>query len=292
MGLLDEVWEQDTTLIDVLDETGIANLPEYKNRLTVVENEQVYQKSQLDSLGVTVNNYQQSTEAEILAINTRLDNNSKILDALTDKVSELKQNFDDITIEVEQLTNQVEQLTNQVKQINTTLDDVVEQIKYHNKQIDSLETKFESMEKNFNSVLDRVNTVEPTVKYNSNFLTDSTAIFQGSEVVIVDIGGNAIEWAYCTIGPQSRLPTAPVKFIVKYALMPAVNFNNKRYVYISFVGIGRTHEQPLTAQDTLVSWGYQVVRLWRDYLNGESFSVFIIKRKYDLSTITKNKYVK
>jgi uncharacterized protein YoxC len=135
-SLQEEVFEGNTTLWDVLNAQGIPELAEETRRL----------KNQLDTLAVTVQNYQNNTNAEIVRLTTtvnELDNKTEslILDINSLKSSNLslQTSVDSLNLSVETLNSEVGSFNGLIQQISTLYSTLSSEVTSLRNQVNNLE---------------------------------------------------------------------------------------------------------------------------------------------------------
>lgn len=280
MDLLAEVWERDTTLVDVLDDSGIGEIPSIQSKINAIQEEQSQQKDQLDSLGHTVDNNQKSNEARILDLYTNVNSNTRDLQRLEQEVKDLTLSIGKIQLQMHELELKVSANSQIVDDMTYDLEVVKGNVLTLAQDMNKLNNELLAIKPDVSELKSQNVFTYPFSVYANIFLQDICAVYEGSKVTIVDIGGSSIEYQVTTIGNgMGRKVSSPVKYVKRYELVPSVVFNKKVYQYISFVGINRTISQPAFSDDPIVTWGYQVIKLSNN-VNLDAMSIMLIKEAY------------
>lgn len=267
MALLEEVFSQNKTLIEVLDQNGVTDISSIREDIHRVETNQVQQKDQLDSLGRTVDSYQKSNEAQFVDFNTRINNLSKVVDDMTlDFVSIIEFNayrnatagdINNIQISLGQMSTAVTSLDNSVSRLNTIttsqqqqIDMNVHDLKEINSNINELETE----------IAQKCFVYRDTQYY---LMSTDSANLKVQPVILS--------------GPFGReVGTNFIEFVSKYSLTPPYVYGGVEYRYISFIQTGSLNSG-VTTNLRLVPTGYQTVYLWSSTNQVRKSPILIVK---------------
>lgn len=224
-SLLEEVFSQNKTLIEVLDESGVTNIDRINERTTQLESDSVQQKSQLDSLGRTLDTYQKSNEAQLASLNTRINSNSARIGLLEEQTSEMAAKIATISSQITDLVSTVEQIK---KSIN---------------EFDELDAKI--------SVL-------------ANRLDTDSYLYERDNILVIPTDITAVLILRTTIQYRSDDLNPPhVNFGKSYFVSPPIFYNSVEYDKITFVMTGRLTGGYVTNRPLVIT-GYQTVILSSD----------------------------
>jgi len=142
-NITEEVFENNTTLWDVLNAQGVPELAEQNRRL----------QDQLDSLGRTVQNYQQDTNASLITINTNIIN-------IQDDIVVLNNNLTDTTARVTSLSAEVSEIDTSVTAIANQVAVNAANIALQGSTNTSVNNRLNNLETNYNSLFNRIVALE------------------------------------------------------------------------------------------------------------------------------------
>jgi len=142
-NITEEVFENNTTLWDVLNAQGVPELAEQNRRL----------QDQLDSLGRTVQNYQQDTNASLITINTNIINIQDDIVVLNNNLTDTTARVTNLSAEVSVIDTSVTAIANQVA-INTA------SIALQSSTNTNVNNRLNNLETNYNSLFNRIVALE------------------------------------------------------------------------------------------------------------------------------------
>jgi hypothetical protein len=269
MALLEEVFAQNKTLIEVLDQNGVTTIDFIRQDVHRIETEQVQQKSQLDSLARTVDTYQKSNEAQFVDFNTRINNLSTLVDNIAvEFVSRAE--FDS--------NNYVQNrrfvaLEEHVVKLQTEVNGIDQQITSINQTSEKQALEIATVDSEVKTLKSSVALLELDVIYRCYVYTETPYY-----LLPTDSQGLAV-WTVRLLGPYGRNTKAqgqPLNFVSKYRFDANITYGGVTYSSISFIQTGQLSGNSHPGL-RLVPTGYQMVNLWSTSSTARRSPVLIVK---------------
>lgn len=147
MSIQEEVFGGNTTLWEVLNAQNVPNLTEDLGRL----------ETQLNTLGVTLQNYQADTNAQLVTISTRLN-------GVDIQIETINNNITNINASINLLGNRVTGLENNILTINSSITSINNELSSIRGSLNSQNTRIIVLENSVTSINSRLNTVDARVQ--------------------------------------------------------------------------------------------------------------------------------
>uniref|UniRef100_W8APM3 Putative ORF3 protein n=1 Tax=Ceratitis capitata TaxID=7213 RepID=W8APM3_CERCA len=153
----DIIFNENSTLFQVLDQLDITDIVDIKAQTNSLQREVSANKIQLDSLAIKQDNFEGTTNAHFVAINTQFQNQSEQLADIESNIVVVK---DDIGI----LSERVKDHQNQIDDFYASFELLDQQLSNIQQSIIDLGDSFEDLEKRQNEVDIKVNTMSTKVE--------------------------------------------------------------------------------------------------------------------------------
>lgn len=301
--LLEAVFSQDTTLVDVLDESQLYDVPTLKTEISTLQHQQTNTKDELDQLGKLVNTNQSYNESKFVDLNTDLNKLSTTIDELSSKISdngdlklEVSKMQTDFKVFQDNVVSESIEISSQIGILQSTkLDkkefyDVDDKLSIIDNRLSLIENSIKLQKQSFDQLNDRVTSLEVRLVSISTSVNNIPATISNASTLNIGDNLRLIFWfdelvtSYDVIleGPFGREVTTrdndqrgndtAIRFTAKYLIKPPI----RGYSYISFLG-GNFKSNTYMYRQVMI--GLNPVFL-SDYNNkGIKTSVLIIKLK-------------
>lgn len=207
MALKEEIFKQNTTLFDVLDDNDITQIGTLDLRLTGLKNEVDANKLQLDGLARIVDQNQARNESQFVSINTQLIGINDNITNLNNAVEETNQDIinlqqqyerleDGVINEIGNITVKVGELNSSVDQLNVVVRDNVVRLNLLQDNLNSLQLNVQQLSQAQNTLRTELQTLESVAKtgirivpgdrltawfFNNNQFTNIAIDFRGQD---------------------------------------------------------------------------------------------------------------
>nr|UHK03226.1 MAG: hypothetical protein FuNoV2_gp2 [Hangzhou nora-like virus 2] len=152
MALKEEIFKQNSTLFEVLDENDITQISSINLKLNDVQDEVAANKLQLDGLAIIVDQNQARNESQFVSINTNFIN-------LTTEVTNLESQVDQLGVRVngvendfavlqQGVVNEIGELTVQVGELNTRVTSLSDSVITNSAAIVGLQRNLDNVQSN------------------------------------------------------------------------------------------------------------------------------------------------
>lgn len=150
MSIQEEVFGGNTTLWQVLN---AQNVPELAANIARLE-------TQLSTLGVTLQNYQADTNAELVTLNTRINRIDTQIESINNNIININNTINSMSSRVTSLENQIMSINNSINTINGQIASMQLTLTSQNTRILNIENSISTVNTQINSLTNRVNDLE------------------------------------------------------------------------------------------------------------------------------------
>lgn len=152
MALKEEIFKQNSTLFEVLDENDITQISSINLKLNDVQDEVAANKLQLDGLAIIVDQNQARNESQFVSINTNFINLTTEVTNLESQVGQLGVRVggveNDFAILQQGVINEIGELTVQVGELNTRVTSLSDSVITNSAAIVGLQRNLDSIQSN------------------------------------------------------------------------------------------------------------------------------------------------
>nr|AWA82261.1 hypothetical protein [Drosophila melanogaster Nora virus] len=178
MALKEEIFKQDTTLFNVLDENEVTEIKLIQSAVTDVQTQVDQQKLQLDGLAKVVDNNQSRNEEQFVNINTMLVTANTEIDKLKTTTASLTTDVDSLIIAVTEMSNSTQSgfdaLNKRVNQLESVVTINTDKIASLGETLTTIEEKQEDIERSLESANDEIGELQELVDDNDSAITALT----------------------------------------------------------------------------------------------------------------------
>lgn len=163
MSIQEEVFGGNTTLWEVLNAQSVPNLSEELQRL----------ETQINTLGITLQNYQADTNAELVTVNTRLNGVDTQIEIINTTITNINNSITLMGDRVADLENNIITINGQIVTINNRLSSIDGMLTSQNTRISLLESSYLNLNSRVTNLDTRVTNLETNlargnwIRYNT-----------------------------------------------------------------------------------------------------------------------------
>jgi molybdopterin converting factor small subunit len=153
MALKEEIFKQNTTLFDVLDDNDITQIGSINSRLTDIQNEVTANKLQLDGLARIVDQNQARNESQFVTFNTQITALNNEVNLLSTESQQLSETVDDLNDKFTSLetnvTNEISDVTLLVSNLQQEVNNLDTRVRDNTVNLNLLRSDFNSLQLSF-----------------------------------------------------------------------------------------------------------------------------------------------
>jgi uncharacterized coiled-coil DUF342 family protein len=217
MALKEEIFEQNSTLFQVLDENEVTGIGAISTRVDTLSDTVDEYKLQLDGLALRVDTNQSRNEQMFVQINTQLVQDRNDIDTLQTTTRTLTTTVDSLSQELLNFEGDTEtRFTDVYQRINTTTDDInalSTEVSTLSDQVDTLIADFESQQDEIGELQENIISLTNEQQSLTNRVTQLEQRRRGGDNIIY--GDILYMMRFEADSPAGAIVTMPIKFLTE-----------------------------------------------------------------------------